>query len=709
MPKRARPRKPEGKEKPRPGRAEPARRPGPDEVARPPERDALLNAAALALPALFCLGIYIYTLAPSVVGGDSPEFVGAIHVLGVPHPTGYPLYMLLGKAFELLVPVGGIAYRINLFSAVCGAAMVALLSLLVLRVTGSRLAAMVAGIVGGLNGSAWSQAVMAEVYTLHGVLVMVVLLALFNWERQRTWRAVAWLALATGFGLAHHRAILFIATPALIAAVALQRPLSLKGFAKAVAAGAAPLALYIYIPVRAAAKPLLNWGDATTWSKFWYQVMAKAYMGLLLERTLRDTLHRAWLLMLAAASGISWPGLIAAFAGAVVLVRKRPVLGTVTAVSFVTHLLWFSAYHDVVVIQFHLPTFLIIGLWLAVAVHAAQQWVTKRTESAALQQLSAQVLPGALLLALVALLILVNFDDASERNQWEVENWPRRPLAQMRPNALLAGVGDTEMFATWYMQAVHGLRRDITVLRPNRCADPWYLPTVKDREIRYVMDAALLLEATSPRRREPSIAKQVIYMLAKAFAGKKPLYTFHPPAVLPPGVYTLEHAMGLREFFRGKPHLLSPTSRVAGPQLFPGLMLVRADFDRLRVRQGEPLRITFGWRCKRAIRAGFTIAVRFVRVMPRREALLPGARPTQNPWFVQVLPLNYGQPLEPTPAGFEYRQAGFFVAEYPHAPGRYTVIVGIGKVTPSGRWTLVPRVRAAVGQIEILPARKGAL
>jgi len=679
------------------------------EVARPPEQQRLLDAAAVGLPALICLGIYIYSLAPTTVPGDSSEFIASIHGLGIPHPTGYPLYMLLGKMFESLIPFGGVAYRINLFSAVCAAVMVGLLSLLTLKVTGNRAAATIAGFVGGLNESAWSQAVIAEVYALHGIMVMLVFLALLKWEERRTWRAIAWLGLVTGFGLTHHRAILFIAAPALIAAVALQRPFMVRGLIKAVGAGLAPLAIYAYLPIRAAAKPLLNWGNCVTWQNFWYHVMAKAYMHLILARTLRSTLIRAFSLVKSAGVEISWPGLVGAIAGGVLLIRRRPVLGAVTAVSFVTLLLWNSAYKDVVVIHFHLPTFLIMGLWLGVAVDEAQRWVRQHSTSQMVRR-AGDAAPWIVLPALVALLMLFNFEKSSRRGQWELENWPRRTLAEIKPNAFLSGIGDTEIFVTWYMQAVHGLRRDITVLQANRLADVWYIQTIKDKEIATVMAAALLgALGTSDAELEKEFADRCTYMLAQQLADKRHLYTYHPPYPLPEGVCTLEHAMGLREFCRGKPKLLVRTTRVAGPEMLPGLMLVRVDVEKTRVHQLEPFRIMLGWRCERALPPGYTVGVRFQRAIPGQPPLAPGMLPPEESFFVQVLPLNYGQPLKPTPARYEYRQSGMFVAEAPYPPGKYHVIVGIGKATPSGRWTLVPQVQALVGGIEILPARKGAL
>src|SRR4051812_43036105 len=70
-----------------------------------------------AVLVLRAFALYIATLAPSVMPGDYAEFQFSAAILGVPHPTGYPLYILLGKLFTML-PVGDVAYRVNLSSAV---------------------------------------------------------------------------------------------------------------------------------------------------------------------------------------------------------------------------------------------------------------------------------------------------------------------------------------------------------------------------------------------------------------------------------------------------------------------------------------------------------------------------------------------------------------------------------------------------------------
>ncbi|MFB0545768.1 MAG: protein O-mannosyl-transferase family, partial [Anaerolineae bacterium] len=66
---------------------------------------------------LASLALYLKTLGPSVLEGDSALFQYAPYTLAVTYPTGYPIYLLLGKLWVTLVPLGSIAYRMNLLSA----------------------------------------------------------------------------------------------------------------------------------------------------------------------------------------------------------------------------------------------------------------------------------------------------------------------------------------------------------------------------------------------------------------------------------------------------------------------------------------------------------------------------------------------------------------------------------------------------------------
>ena len=84
-----------------------------------PSRLHLLEAALLGAGVF---AVYAAGACRTIYVGDSGELVAAVHLLGIPHPSGYPLYVLLGKLWTLLVPIGSVALRMSLFSAAAGAA-----------------------------------------------------------------------------------------------------------------------------------------------------------------------------------------------------------------------------------------------------------------------------------------------------------------------------------------------------------------------------------------------------------------------------------------------------------------------------------------------------------------------------------------------------------------------------------------------------------
>ncbi|MFZ5805785.1 MAG: protein O-mannosyl-transferase family [Verrucomicrobiota bacterium] len=150
--------------------------------------------------ALISLVVYVYTAAPNVTLLDSGELLTAAIHFGVPHPTGYPLWTLGGWLFSLL-PLGNAAWEVNVFSGFCGAWAVGLTALLLSNTItwilsddsqpqDDRLFQMSVwvswafGLAFALSVPMWTQCVIAEVYSLHALLVMLFVCALYRWIRQ---------------------------------------------------------------------------------------------------------------------------------------------------------------------------------------------------------------------------------------------------------------------------------------------------------------------------------------------------------------------------------------------------------------------------------------------------------------------------------------------------------------------------------------------
>src|ERR1051326_4553295 len=177
------------------------------------------------------LGVYVYTLAPCVTLEDSGEFITASVNWGVPHPPGYPLWSILTWLFTKL-PFGNVAWRVNLFSAVCAAVPNGLVALLISRSAASCLEVVKPfcdklssamrdkiGLVGGIAGALifsvsdvmWSQAVITEVYTLNAFFLVILMVLMFIWiHKPQDLRYLYWTAFWFGLGLTNHQTLAVI-------------------------------------------------------------------------------------------------------------------------------------------------------------------------------------------------------------------------------------------------------------------------------------------------------------------------------------------------------------------------------------------------------------------------------------------------------------------------------------------------------------------
>jgi hypothetical protein len=222
--------------------------------------------------ALFAAGLaaYVSTLAPNVLDGDAALFQYTPWVLGVTYPTGYPTYMLLGRLWASLLPIGSVAYRMNLLSAVCGALALALLYPALRRLLESRLGALMAVLIFATLPTYWRWATEAKIYTLHILLLSGILFLLSRRAEvpvQPLWPA----AVLFGLALGNHSTTLLMA-PGLFLLFWLTRPSSAIPSPAAqfpnlgrqrvahvawrllpylLACVLLPLLLYLYVPVRA--------------------------------------------------------------------------------------------------------------------------------------------------------------------------------------------------------------------------------------------------------------------------------------------------------------------------------------------------------------------------------------------------------------------------------------------------------------------------
>ncbi|MBV9121237.1 MAG: DUF2723 domain-containing protein, partial [Chloroflexi bacterium] len=270
------------------------------------------QAALLAgSSALFFLVLYGLTVAPDVVGHDAGELQFVPYIFGIPHAPGYPLYLLVGKLWSLL-PIGSVAFRMNLLSAVFGAAAVSLTAMCGLLLTGNTAAGLAAALAVGLAPLEWQWSGIAGIRSLTVAFVAATVLAALHWERRRSRSALVTLGLVCGFALDNHRTVIFL-LPFLAAYVllfdgqVLRKPAPLAASALALMA---PLLLYGVIWLRAATGSPWDQYDAGSWQGFLNVALGGADSAAHLDLPWQQALGR-WRLLPTALPGAFSPLLLA--------------------------------------------------------------------------------------------------------------------------------------------------------------------------------------------------------------------------------------------------------------------------------------------------------------------------------------------------------------------------------------------------------------
>lgn len=418
-------------------------------LERPPFVAVFTAAAAFA--------VYALSLAPDLTwanhGADGAELITAAVTLGVPHPPGYPLYVMLGKLVSF-VPIGTVAFRFNLLSAISMALAAGLISGLVAAVQADErtdsdsvwhtrfLPAISAGLCFAFLPLVWGQAIIAEVYALN---MLVVSLALWFMFRRQAPRVALLMGVTLGLAVTTHLTSLFLFVPA---AVVLQR----RHWKQAVLGTLAGLSPLLTLPVFAAGGSPVVWGRVDNVANWWWLVSARLYRTNVLSLPVD-----AWRSRLAAWN--NEPTLWIAVILLLLIIARRHVLPSTTerlttallptATLYFIYAFGYDADDALVVV---LPALAILCLLVGLTLEQAR--------------------PVYLLLPLA--LLVLNFQEIDLSNHTEARALAESPLREAPQNAIIVTTGDHTTFSLWYLQHVEGQRRDVVIIDSNLLAFDWY-------------------------------------------------------------------------------------------------------------------------------------------------------------------------------------------------------------------------------------------
>ena len=161
-----------------------------------------MRATAAAFVALGAFLLYRATLLPGFDLGDTASFQTMGGLPKITPRDAYPLYYAIARPIVPLVD--NHAYAMNLLSAVAAALACGMIVLVAFELCGSLLAAVAAALLFAGSYTFWSQAVIAEVYSLHLLLVASTLLLLLRWSAEPTFRRLVWFLAAYALAFGNH-------------------------------------------------------------------------------------------------------------------------------------------------------------------------------------------------------------------------------------------------------------------------------------------------------------------------------------------------------------------------------------------------------------------------------------------------------------------------------------------------------------------------
>lgn len=467
------------------------------------------------LTSLFVFIIYILTLAPSVVQIDSGELAAVQITLGIAHPTGYPLFTMLGYLFSLIPLPFTKIFQMNLLAAIYCAIAVGIFTHIVkysldnlalfkkknsIKESSKKekkkgkdqtvtekpvdipenfklLSAIFGGLTLAFSRTFWFQSTSVEVYSLHLLLITLIIYSLlkayissFKNDKFFNWLVFAFF-LALGF--TNHMTTLLIlpGTAYLLFTKYKFNSASYKKILLMILLFIPVLVLvYSYLPIRASQNPVLNWGNPIDWERIYRHISGKQYQVWLF--TSFDSAGKQFSHFFSILPTEFFIGLVLALIGFFVLLFKAKKLFLFILITFAFTVLYSINYDIYDIDSYFLLAFIMVSFLAAFG---------------ALKILEMKSLPKNYVLSILGVVILVqfyfNFVKVNQSGIYTYEDYTKAVLNTVPENSIIfSWQWDYFISESYYYQNVVNFRKDITVIDKELLRRSWYFNQINNHD-----------------------------------------------------------------------------------------------------------------------------------------------------------------------------------------------------------------------------------
>ncbi|MCX7876545.1 MAG: DUF2723 domain-containing protein [Melioribacteraceae bacterium] len=444
--------------------------------------------------------IYLFTLAPSVIQIDSGELATVQYTLGIAHPTGYPLFTILGYLF-LQIPIGlRKISQANLLAAIwCSLSILFLIKSIYLLLSNKielnkknikkkkniieeinysedqKVISVIAGsFFLAFSKTFWLQSTSVEVYSLQTFLFTIIIyfiLKAFYSNDSKEW---IYVGISFAFGFANHMTTLLIIPFALILFLFKEKinAYSLRIIFKTIIISLPILILfYLYLPFRALQNPIMNWGNPINFENFWRHFTGKQYQVWLFS-SFDSAKKQLSYFITNFPDEFTFAGIILGFIGFINLAKTNRRIFISTLITFLFSILYSINYDIADIDTYFLLANIIFSIWIT---YGFVYLYEKLYKSLTLRKL---IVPIFVVIIFIPLIINKNKTDQSDVLIFE--DYTKTILNSVEKNSIILSYQwDYFISASYYFQFVENYRKDVVVVDKELLRRSWYYNQMK--------------------------------------------------------------------------------------------------------------------------------------------------------------------------------------------------------------------------------------
>ncbi len=473
----------------------------------------------LLLSAIFLL--YLFTRLPSVGLIDSSEISLGCHYLNILHPTGYPLFTLLGRLFSLL-PVGTVHHRLTALTGMLTISALGLFFLIGKRLNCHPLTTTAIVLLLGISPPVWSVSTDVEVYSLTLFISALLWLTIVEIERPNIILIFAYLA---GLILTNHLTGIWTVIGATTTLTLAKRRHLIKSIPWLIPIFLIGLSPYLMLIIRARAQPLIAWGNPINMERLLWHITGRQYQVWMFTLPFASVLKNLKSGLFLLAHTLGYLLIPAVIYGWYVLIRKNLPLAIGLTTTIILTILYSANYAIPDIEAYYLPAVIALGVITTVGINYLLVRYGKKIH----------------LLGIIPLAMgIINFPVQNKGDNWVAYDQAVNTLRSADTNGIIITDWWDIYAPALYIQKIEKVRTDVCIIDKELLRRTWYFDFLKKKypwlieNSRYELQAYLkhLYRFEYKKPFDPSAIQKCYIALLRSFIinnPTRPAYTTFPP------------------------------------------------------------------------------------------------------------------------------------------------------------------------------------